>query len=60
MLFLFAMNLDPLSHLSPIREIGTVFGTLLGIIVLKEQQGKMRIVMSIAITTGIIIIGTLG
>jgi drug/metabolite transporter (DMT)-like permease len=60
LLFLFAMNLGPLSHLSPIREIGTVFGTLLGILVLKEQQGKMRIVMSIAITTGIIIIGTLG
>lgn len=60
LLFLYAMNLGPLSHLSPIREIGTVFGTLLGILVLKEQQGKMRIVMSIAITTGIIIIGTLG
>ncbi|WP_106768605.1 EamA family transporter [Paenibacillus faecalis] len=60
LLFLYAMSLGPLSHLSPIREIGTVFGTLLGIFILKEQQGKMRIVMSIAITTGIILIGTLG
>ncbi|MEK4344894.1 DMT family transporter [Paenibacillus sp. FSL P4-0184] len=60
LLFLFAMNLGPLAHLSPIREIGTVFGTLLGIIVLKEQQGRMRVMMSIAITAGIIIIGTLG
>lgn len=60
LLFLYAMNLGPLSHLSPIREIGTVFGTLLGILILKEQQGRIRIVMSIAITAGIIIIGTLG
>lgn len=60
LLFLYAMNLGPLSHLSPIREIGTVFGTLLGILILKEQQGRLRIVMSIAITAGIIMIGTLG
>lgn len=60
LLFLYAMSLGPLSHLSPIREIGTVFGTLLGILILKEQQGKMRIAMSIAITIGIVIIGAFG
>jgi drug/metabolite transporter (DMT)-like permease len=60
LLFLYAMSLGPLSHLSPIREIGTVFGTLLGILILKEQQGKMRIAMSIAISIGIVIIGAFG
>jgi len=59
-LFLFAMNLSPLSHIAPIREIGTVFGTILGITVLKEQQGMRRIVLSAVIACGIMTIGLWG
>ncbi|MCQ6563365.1 hypothetical protein [Paenibacillus mendelii] len=39
---------------APIREIGTVFGTLLGVFLLKERQGLRRIAMSTIITFGII------
>jgi uncharacterized membrane protein len=55
-LFLKALELMPVSQLAPIREIGTVFGTLFGIFLLKEPQGKSRIIASILITAGIIIL----
>lgn len=54
LLFLFAMTLSPLSAIAPIREVGTVFGTLLGVLLLKEQHGMRRIAMSAVITLGII------
>lgn len=60
LLFLFAMQLTPLAHIAPIREISTVFGTVLGIIVLREQQGWRRIAMSMLITCGIITIALWG
>lgn len=60
LLFLFAMKYAPVAHISPIREIGTLFATLLGIIVLKEKQGLIRIACSVMITVGIMIIGLFG
>jgi len=60
LLFLFAVTLAPVAQLAPMREIGTVFGTLLGIFILKEQQGPRRIMTSILITAGIIILGLWG
>ncbi|WP_019120658.1 SMR family transporter [Brevibacillus massiliensis] len=57
MLFMFAMQLSPLSYVAPIREIGTVIGTVLGILVLKELRGVRRVAMSIVITAGVILIG---
>ncbi|UNK18814.1 DMT family transporter [Paenibacillus sp. N3/727] len=60
LLFLFAMQQAPMAHISPLRETGTVFATFLGILVLKEQQGLKRIVCSIIITCGIILIGMWG
>jgi uncharacterized membrane protein len=60
LLFLFAMNMAPVSHLAPIREIGTVFAALLGVWLLKEKQGWRRIVTSAIIATGIITIGIAG
>lgn len=60
LLFLFAVSLAPVAQLAPMREIGTVFGTLLGIFILKEQQGPRRIMTSILITAGIIILGLWG
>ena len=55
-LFLQALELMPVSQLAPMREIGTVFGTIWGIFLLKEPQGKSRILASIVITAGIIIL----
>ncbi|WP_308636897.1 DMT family transporter [Paenibacillus silvisoli] len=60
LLFLFAMQLAPMAHISPIREIGTVFATLLGILVLKEQQGMKRIASSATIAAAIVVISVLG
>ncbi|MGG1513833.1 DMT family transporter [Paenibacillus oryzisoli] len=60
LLFLFAMSYAPLAHISPLREIGTFFATILGIVVLKEKQGTVRIVCSMLIVLGIISIGVLG
>lgn len=60
LLFLFAMTLAPLSHISPVREIGTVCGVLLGVLLLREQQGLRRIILSIVITIGIITTGIWG
>ncbi|PWW04882.1 putative membrane protein [Paenibacillus cellulosilyticus] len=56
MLFLYALSLAPVAQLAPMREIGTVFGTLMGIFLLKEPQGKQRIGTSILITTGVILL----
>jgi len=60
LLFLFAMDLAPLSHLAPIREIGTVFGAMLGIFLLKESNGLNRVLLSAVITAGVILIGIWG
>lgn len=60
LLFLFAMQQAPMAHISPLREIGTVFATFLGVMLLKEQQGLRRIATSIIIFCGILMIGVLG
>ncbi|MFC4101289.1 EamA family transporter [Paenibacillus xanthanilyticus] len=60
LLFLLAMTLAPLSYLAPIREIGTVFGTIFGIYWLKESAGRSRVAMSAVITAGILVIGIWG
>ncbi|XID94834.1 EamA family transporter [Paenibacillaceae bacterium WGS1546] len=56
LLFLKALEIMPVSQLAPMREIGTVFGTLLGILVLRETQGRLRLMASVAITVGIILL----
>jgi uncharacterized membrane protein len=38
------------------REIGTVFGTLMGIFILQESQARNRIVASIIITVGVLLL----
>lgn len=60
LLFLFALSIAPVAQLAPMREIGTVFGTILGILILREQQGARRIAASLLITLGVIIIGVWG
>lgn len=55
-LFLFALHNMQVSQLAPMREIGTVFGTLLGIFLLKEKQGTSRVIASVLITIGIILL----
>ncbi|GAA4854837.1 DMT family transporter [Paenibacillus vulneris] len=60
LLFLYAMNISPLSHISPIREVGIVFGTILGVWLLKEKQGLQRIVSSAVVAMGIMLVAIWG
>ncbi|MEF2243694.1 DMT family transporter [Paenibacillus sp. IITD108] len=57
-LFLLAAQNSAVSMVAPLREVGIVFGTFLGLIVLKESQGLRRITASIAVVIGIIIIAS--
>ncbi|SEM57165.1 DMT family transporter [Paenibacillus sp. OV219] len=57
LLFLVAMQMAPVSHLAPVREIGTVFAAMLGVWLLKERQGPKRIVSAAMIVLGISLIG---
>ncbi|RKN84012.1 DMT family transporter [Paenibacillus ginsengarvi] len=60
LLFLFALTLAPVALLAPMREIGTVFGAVLGVWVLRESQGRRRIWTSLLITAGVIVLGIWG
>jgi drug/metabolite transporter (DMT)-like permease len=60
LLFLFALSLAPVSHMAPMREIGTVFGSIFGIRLLRESGGVRRIVGGILITAGVISLGLFG
>ncbi|CAG7644951.1 DMT family transporter [Paenibacillus allorhizosphaerae] len=59
-LFLFALSLAPVAQLAPMREIGTVFGTVMGVLILREQQGVRRLISSVFITLGVIVVGVWG
>ncbi|MFX3647764.1 MAG: EamA family transporter [Paenibacillus sp.] len=60
LLFLFALQQAPMARLGPLREVGTIFAAFLGILLLREQQGKKRILCSIVIFVGILLIGMWG
>ncbi|NHN31829.1 DMT family transporter [Paenibacillus agricola] len=60
LLFLLALDYAPVAQLAPMREIGTVFGSLMGVFILREKQGTRRLFTSILITAGIIILGVWG
>ncbi len=57
LLFLAALTMAPVALLAPMREIGTVFGVLLGVLVLRERQGLRRFAASALITTGVLMLG---
>lgn len=55
-LAIFVMRSSPVSYVVSIREIGIVFGVLLGSLVLKEKYGKIRLIASFVILAGILLI----
>jgi uncharacterized membrane protein len=59
-LIIFVMNISKLSYIVSIREVGIVFGVILGILFLKEKYGFVRITSSILIFIGIVLISLLG
>jgi drug/metabolite transporter (DMT)-like permease len=59
-LAIFVMRSSPVSYVVSIREIGIVFGVLLGSLVLKEKYGKIRLIASLVILSGILLIAFAG
>lgn len=60
LLFLIAMSMSPLTYVAPLREIGTVVGTVAGIYWLREKRDPVRIVSAGIIFTGIVLVGMWG
>jgi drug/metabolite transporter (DMT)-like permease len=55
-LFLEALKLMPVAQIAPMREIGIVFGTLMGVFFLREAEGLKRIGASVLIVLGILLL----
>lgn len=55
-LFLEALRILPVAQIAPMREIGIVFGTFLGVFLLKEPYAKKRIAASVVILSGVILL----
>jgi drug/metabolite transporter (DMT)-like permease len=56
-LVLFALRLSPVSYVAPFREVGVVFGVILGALVLKEKVTKQRAAGAATIAAGALAIG---
>lgn len=57
LLFLWALSLGPAAILAPMRAVGIVFGTVLGIVVLKERYGAQRVTGATMIMIGLVVLG---
>ncbi len=53
-LVLYAMQLAPVSHVAPARELSTLVGTLLGAVLLKERVTLARLLGVVCIVGGVI------
>lgn len=60
LLFLLALRIAPVAQLAPMREVGIVFATLLGLVMLKETEGRKRMIAAGLITAGAILLGLWG
>jgi drug/metabolite transporter (DMT)-like permease len=52
-LVLYAMQVAPISHVAPARELATLIGTYLGARMLKERAGPTRIAGAVCIVAGV-------
>jgi len=56
-LVLVAMKTSKISYIVSVRQMSIIFAVLLGIIVLKERYGAIRLPASLVITSGVVLIG---
>ena len=56
-LVLLAMSLSQVSYVIAARQVSVVFGVLLGIWLLREREGKLRLSASLLICAGVMLIG---
>ena len=55
-LVLTAFSLSRVSYVAPAREVGIVVGVLMGVFILKEPFGRGRLIGSIVIGLGLVLI----
>lgn len=60
MLFLWVLQSGMVAQFAPMREMGTVFGTVLGVFLLKESGRRERLFASVLITIGVMVLGIFG
>jgi drug/metabolite transporter (DMT)-like permease len=60
MLALFAYTIAPLSYSGAIREVSAVIGAFLGWRFLKEEMGGIRLVGSVIVFAGVMVIAVFG
>lgn len=56
-LVLLAMSITQVSYVLSIRQMSVVFGVVLGVVLLGERYGRIRLISSLIILTGILILG---
>jgi drug/metabolite transporter (DMT)-like permease len=59
-LVLVALRISPVSYVGPVREISVVIGAWIGIRYLGEQGGSLRIISSMLVVSGILLISIFG
>lgn len=59
LLVLFAMSIAQVSYILALRQVSVVLGALLGIVLLKEKYGKIRLIGSIIILIGVYLLGAM-
>lgn len=57
-LALTAMVFTPVSYVAPAREISILFAALMGTHILKEKQGKRRLIAAAIMVTGLVMLAT--
>jgi uncharacterized membrane protein len=60
LIILAAMTIAPVSYIVPLREVSVLFGALLGTLFLRELMTPPRIVASLIITGGVVLIAVFG
>ncbi len=55
-LVLFALRVSPVSYVGPFREVGVVFGVIMGALVLKERVTRLRLAGAAVIACGAVAI----
>ena len=59
-LVLYAMQLAPISHIAPARELSTLVGTWLGARMLKEKSAPTRLIGAVFIVAGVVALAVAG
>jgi drug/metabolite transporter (DMT)-like permease len=55
--FLMALQMSKVSYTVAFRQVGAVFGAILGVVFLRESHWKMRIAGASILTLGLLLIG---